>query len=238
MADDPAPRRVQLERGLKVIGGSGIAATQRGNDIVLGLRQELALPPPKRVDESSAQDPLKYMSFRATLIRQDSGDVVELARSYVDSVYYNDPYWRHETLEIESEQIEVGGYPRYLYFEIPVEWISGRDTPNGSFPAATNDSEAQIIEGNPYYFRHSYSTGYVRRRRDVTPDSYYSLVEEAPGVLDQSITDEVAGSTNRRGTWRFLIAELTEAEGVRQIHLGPLVLPQPFTFNLLTTEVI
>jgi hypothetical protein len=227
------PRSPALPQDLQIEVGGGLRVTKVGERVIISDGSAIPLPEGS-VGSPDVADPLQWMSYRGKIVKVDDVTSVVVQISYLDSVYY-DSGWFHEELEIDSESLVLTGYPKLLYLRVPIKFISGLDSPDGrtDFPFATLKSEDLIFGGGPYTLYQEFSTGFIVRDRGVTPANWFTLEDNYQTSI---ALDSDVGTSDLSGNWYFLLARITEANGVEQIHLGALTLPQGFQFNLRKLE--
>lgn len=230
---DGLPGQGFIRREIEIEGAGGITVDTASGEAIIGFSESVK-PIPKRSGGFSYKDPLTHMGFRVK--RADDGEdpKVSVQTGYVQSTYYEDG-WHFETFTVPTEIVDISAFPKYLYLKLPVKFNSGLDTDDGTFPEDTFISEAETIEGTPYFFYVGHSSGFMMRDRSVTPASYYSMESTIQSAETPAGTAE--GTTNLTGYWKFLIAEITE-DAIHQIHMGNFTMPQPFTFNIKSFEVV
>lgn len=230
---DTLPRPGVLRREIEIEGAGGITVDTAGGEAIIGFNASTS----QAVNETQGEvsgDPLLYMGFRVK--RADDGEdpKISVQTGYVQSTYYEDG-WHFETFEVATEIVDISAFPKYLYLKLPVKFNTGLDTYDGTFPEDTYISDGETIEGVPYIFYVGHSSGFIVRDRSVTPDSFYSM--EATIQSAETLAGTAVGTTNLTGYWKFLIAEITE-DSIKQFHMGNFTLPQPFTFNIKSLEVV
>lgn len=223
-----------LPPSLQITGDGSIRVTEAHNQVLLSTA--IPIPQVDQPDETVPDDPLQYMSYRARLVKNGDDVQVIIQTSYLDCVRWESGAWLHEEVEIPSRGFPVTGYPTYLYLKVPVKFFSGQDSgiAGTDYPSDLFESNAFTVHGESHTAEVVTTTGYIGRDTSVSLNDYFlvTTTQQSSAPLDI-----IPGTSDRRGTWYFLFATISETAGVQQIHLGSRTLPQPMTMNLASFTI-